>query len=143
MLFKTPQGDMADAVTLQVDVRVRSWDQADVNGVEERRDAPTIPFSDGERWRIDIDLATGTVAGWPAGVTASTSYKVNDSGVYRLLDADRVFLAQISGYAPGFLASDAGSGGDFVELEIGPDGKIAGWAPDLACFDDWESSFSP
>ena len=124
-----------EVTTLRCKMGVRYWEDAVVNGDNEDNESPKIPFGGGSQWVIDIDLASGRISNWPSGVTASTHYKVCDDGVYELLDADGVSVARIDGYVPNMLAPNGEGYGDYVILDIGPDGVIDGWRVDMSCFD--------
>ena len=116
------------------DMGVRYWEDAIVNGQKEDDKNPTIPLRDGERWRLKIDLSTGTIDGWPEGVTAQTHYKVCDDGIYSLIGSDGAEVAKKDGYVPDMLSPNGRGYGDYVILDIGPDGVIAGWEADLSYF---------
>jgi hypothetical protein len=118
---------------LHADMGVRYWEDASVNGVDEGDD-PTIPLAEGDSWRITIELATGRIVNWPAGVTASTHYKVCDAGVYQLLDAQLVEVAVKDGYVPKMLSPGGNGYGDYVIMTIDGDGKIEDWKADLSYF---------
>ena len=120
---------------LKAECGVRYWEDAEVNGEREDDDGPTIPCRVGDSWCPVIDLETGKIEGWPEGVTAKTHYKVCDAGRYALLDAERVEVAAIDGYVPAIMAPGGGSYGDYIVMEIGPDGVIANWTVDLSCFE--------
>ena len=120
---------------LKAECGVRYWEDAEVNGEREDDDNPTIPCRAGDSWCPVIDLETGKIEGWPEGVTARTHYKVCDAGRYTLLDAERVEVASIDGYVPAITAPGGGSYGDYIVMEIGPDGVIANWTVDLSCFE--------
>lgn len=134
MKFATNENVEVDVVTLQVDVEPRYWEDAVIDGVAETDADPRMPMRNGSLWQFDVDLATGVVRGWPAGVSARSHYKVCDAGIYRLLDAGGRVVAEKAGYAPNMLSS--GNGGDYVIAKIGPDGMIEGWEPDLDYFRD-------
>ncbi|MCE6957883.1 hypothetical protein LAZ40_02270 [Cereibacter sphaeroides] len=119
----------AEVAILQADMEPRYWEDASVDGVDETDASPRMPLKQGELWKLVIDIATGRITDWPAGVTASNHYKVCDAGIYRLLDADGAVLAERAGYVPAMLG-----GGDYVKLEIDGDGRIRGWLPDFSCF---------
>jgi hypothetical protein len=76
-------------------------------------------------WRACIDLDTGRVRNWPAGVSAEVNMKVVDEGVYTLYDAAGDQLAERRDYVPTCLP---GRYGDYVEFSIGGDGVVANWA---------------
>jgi len=112
---------------------VRYWEDGSVNGVLDNENAPTMPLKNGDVWRLKIELATGKIEGWPEGVTASTHYKVCDDGVYSALAADGTVVAKVNDYVPRMM-SPKGGWGDYVIMDIGPDGVIADWSPDLQFF---------
>lgn len=124
----------ASVAYLKARCGVRYWEDASVNGVEDE-DGSLIPCRIGDDWAPLIEIDTGKVVDWPAGTTAAIHYKVCDDGEYALLDADRNPLRTIEGYVPGMLAPAGGGYGDYVILEVGPDGLIAGWSADLSYFE--------
>ncbi len=123
-----------NAVYLKAECGVRYWEDAEVNGVQEQEDAPTLPFAKGDMWSPLIEIDTGTIVDWPQGTTADVHFKVCDAGVYTLLDADKSELVQISGYVPRIMSPKENGYGDYVIMEIGADGKIADWRADLEAF---------
>jgi len=118
---------------------VRYWEDATVNGKPEDEDGPKMPFAVGDTWAINIDLETGKIDNWPGGVTARTHYKVCDAGAYSLIREDGRVAASRDGYVPSMLAPNGGGYGDYVILDIGPDGTIASFRADLSYFEgDYE-----
>jgi hypothetical protein len=115
---------------LKVDAGVRYWEDATVNGVEDESGS-LIPCRDGDCWCPVIDIDTGTIEGWPAGTTASVHYKVCDDGRYALLDAERNEVVAIDDYVPPIMSPGGNGYGDYIIMDIGADGKIAKWRPDL------------
>lgn len=115
-----------NAVFLDVEARVRYWEDATVNGVEDG-DGSLIPGKVGEEWRAMINLAEGRIEHWPAGTTAEIHYKVCDEGEYWLADADGNRLAKYrSDYVPDeFLCHGDEGYGDYIIMNVGEDGKIA------------------
>lgn len=71
-----------EAVYLKVDAGVRYWEDAEVNGVSDSENPPTIPcaefiYADNEhRWRPIIDIDNGVITNWKKGFTAQVHYKV-------------------------------------------------------------------
>jgi len=120
---------------LFAEMQVRYWEDAKVNGEEEDNDAPKIPLRDGEMWSINIDLATGVIAGWPDGVTAETHYKVCDAGVYHAVSEDGSRVASKDGYVPSMLSPGGSGYGDYVIMKIDGSGKIENWSADLSYFE--------
>jgi len=129
---------------LRCRIGVRYWEDATVNG-EEDTDGSRIPLRKGTAadndhlsggdWLPLIDLDTGKIEGWPEGTTASVHYKVCDDGDYELLDTDRNVVKAIDGYVPNIMCPEGEGYGDYVIMDIGPDGTIAKWKADLR---EWE-----
>ncbi len=120
---------------LMVEAGVRYWEDGEVNGVPDDNKNPRMPFAGDDGWRPVIDLETGQIQGWPEGVTAKTHYKVCDDGRYSLVDEGGNQVAKIEGYVPPML-SPAGQGyGDYMIMNIGPDGRIENWRVDLSPFE--------
>lgn len=130
-------GERIIASFIEVDAGVRYWEDATVNGVED--EAGAIPLKVGDRWKPVIDLATGAVLNWPPGTTADIHYKVCDDGDYWLLDEAKVRVAKKTGYyVPNDILCVGDNGfGDYIILNIGSDGLIAGWVPPVLDPSDW------
>lgn len=124
-----------DVKFLKADCGVRYWEDAEVNGVEDDENKPSMPFASKDSWCPIIDIEAGAIVDWPKGVTAETHYKVCDAGVYTLLDADRNEVKQIDGYVPSIMCPEGGGYGDYVIMKIDGDGKIANWRIDLSDFE--------
>ena len=123
---------------LLADMGVRYWEDSTINGVEDDADAPNMPMKKGDAWCIKIDLQTGKIEGWPEGVKASTYYKVCDGGIYSLLAEDGSVVVTVCGYVPRMLSPKENGDGDYVIMDIGPDGVIDGWRADLEYFEETE-----
>ena len=125
-----------DVAAIKVSAQVRYWEDGKVNDSADE-DGLQIPLRNGDCWEPIIDLDTGRIRNWPDGVEADVHYKVCDAGVYSLIDEDGRVLATRDGYVPDIL-STAGSGyGDYIIMEIGGDGVIADWRPDIDP-EDWK-----
>lgn len=135
MRFSKNTSEEVEAVLIIAEMAPRYWEDAAVNGVDEADDDPKIPLRDRELWTLRILIDEGRILDWPEGITAETHYKVCDAGLYKLLDSEGAVLTERDGYVPPFLAPGKEGFGDYVILSIGPDGKIAGWDPDLSWFD--------
>jgi hypothetical protein len=128
---------MIQATYIEVSAGVRYWDDATVNG-EEDRDGNLIPFRKGGTWAPVIRLADGLVMDWPQETTADIHYKVCDAGEYWLLDDGRKRVAKWAGfYVPNeFLCHGDTGYGDYIILKIDADGVVRDWrkpAVQLAC----------
>ena len=84
------------------------------------------------RWRITIDLDTGTILDWPNNVDAFVHYKVCDDGSYCVLDENMNEINSFNNYVPQILAyaSDDYGYGDYIIMSIDRYGKIAIWPKD-------------
>lgn len=123
---------------LRVDAGVRYWEDGTVNGEPDDDENPAMPFAIEERWIPVIELETGRILDWPEGVTASVHYKVCDDGVYTLLDADMNPVKVHDGYVPPIMSPEGAGYGDYIIMDIGPDGVIADWIVDLERFEEDE-----
>lgn len=121
---------------LSADCGVRYWEDGEVNGQEDDNDNPHMPFASPKAWTPVIELETGRIVDWPEGITASIHYKVCDDGRYALLDADRREVVAIDGYVPSIMSPKDNGYGDYVIMDIGPDGTIDKWSVDLEPFED-------
>ncbi len=120
---------------LNASMGVRYWEDGKVNGIDDDDSNPKMPLRSNDTWEITVDLDTGKILGWPEGVTAETHYKVCDAGVYRVLDADRVCIAEKDGYVPSMLSPGGDGYGDYVIMKIDGSGQIENWRADLSYFD--------
>ncbi len=113
------------ATYLEVCAEVRYWEDASVNGAEDKEGA-LIPCREGRYWTPTIRLADGLVMDWPQGTTADIHYKVCDAGEYWLLDEARERVAKWAGfYVPGeFLCHGDNGYGDYIIFNVGADGFI-------------------
>lgn len=94
----------------------------------------SFPFRDGEWWSVTVDIDTGKIQDWPKGWAYDLYMKVVDGGTYRLLDANRDLVKEISDYVPHGVVP--GEFGDYVDLKINSSGKIANW-PKKPDVDAW------
>lgn len=121
-----------DIKTVEVRAHVRHWEDATINGVEDEEGKLT-PCREGDLWCPIIDMDSGVIRNWPKGTTASVHFKVCDGGSYFLKDADgNVVLSREDDYVPNELIP--GSYGDYIEMQIDENGKIADWNPSLEDF---------
>ena len=117
---------------VRIEAEPRYPEDAEVNDVREDNDNPKMPFlekqensQEGWCWKLDIDIATGEIIGWPKEVKAQVHYKVCDCCRVKY-DGKEYYE-----YVPDFLAIDDEGYGDYIKLTI-EDGKIKDWNED-AC----------
>lgn len=94
-----------------------------------------FPFRKGDVWDITIDIDTGKIENWPAGVEHELYMKVCDQGSYWLLDSDRSMVGWIDeDYVPNDVVP--GDYGDYIDMKIKGDGTIENWPkkPDVSAF---------
>jgi len=122
-----------DIKTVLVKANVRYWEDAVING-EPDEEGTLTPCRQGDLWCPEIDIDTGIIINWQKGVKADIYFKVCDSGSYYLKDVEgNIVLKREADYVPNELIP--GSYGDYIEMEIDENGKIADWRPSLEDFD--------
>ena len=124
-----------DAKYLKAECGVRYWEDALVDGSKDE-DGELIPCRQGEAWCPTIDLDAGIIVDWPSGVSADIHYKVCDDGKYSLLDSDGHTLKEYEGYVPRMMSPKENGYGDYVIMDVGPDGKIDKFEADLTSFEN-------
>lgn len=134
MKFKKIVKVDVEVTTLRADMKVRYWEDGEVNGEQDSDECPQMPLRLGDYWVLDIDLETGKIKNWPEGTTASVHYKVCDAGTYSLLDAEGNSVISINEYVPAMLCPKDDGYGDYVIMDIDADGFIDGWKADLEYF---------
>lgn len=87
------------------------------------------PMRKGDLWKALIDVDQKKIIDWPQGQALSFYMKVCDQGSYRLYDENRNMIASIENdYVPNNLLP--GEYGDYLDLEIDEEGRIANWLSD-------------
>ena len=132
-----------EVTTLHVNARVRYWEYATVNGIEDAA-GTLIPFRDDDCWRPSIDLATGRIIGWPAGTKADIHYEVCDDGEYWLTRTEGNRLVWKGHCVPDDLLCPTYSGyGDYIIMKVDGDGLIEGWRVPPFDGSKWEFGDAP
>ncbi len=117
-----------DVASVRCDVAVR-YDEEDMPN--------DYPHRHGNMWNIVIDMNTGQINDWPAGVPPRDLYmKVCDEGRYQLLASDgSKIVEEKDGYVPRFFSDE--HFGDYLIFSIDASGRITNWnvtADELAEF---------
>ena len=132
-----------EAKFLKVDAGVRYWEDAEVNGVSDSENPPTIPCAEfigdknriligqNYRWRPLIDIETGQIVNWEKGFDADVHYKVCDDFQCDILDADMDVIASYNGYVPKVMCPADDGFGDYIFMDIDENGFIQGWNKEL------------
>lgn len=85
-----------------------------------------FPFRDGDIWSPLIDIDNGKIIDYEYSERWPLHMKITDGGSYYLLDENKELLLKIEDdYVPNRLIP--GSYGDYIEMNILPDGKIENW----------------
>ena len=124
---------MNEPTRLAVCIRVADWSDATVNGQDDN-DGTMIPFRHGPNWMPVINLSTGKIIDWPAGVSAEIHYGCRGSSSYLLTDEKMRKIAEWPNSAlrtaSGHLWHGCGGlGDDFIDMTIDESGQIDGWIP--------------
>ena len=114
---------------LHVDVSVRYWEDAVVNGIEDEK-GDLIPCRHGDSWKPIIDVDSGRVINWQIGVDADIHYKVCDAGTYQLTDGFGGECIK-DGYVPDIMSPKENGCGDYIIMNIDSRGIIEDWKPNL------------
>lgn len=126
---------MEEVKTLYVSAGVRYWKDAEVNGVEDT-EGILIPCRRGNNWCPVIEIETGTITNWVAGVVADVHYKICDDGKYTLASSSGATVKSIYGYVPNIICPKSEGFGDYIIMKIDENGKIANWKIDLSDFEN-------
>lgn len=126
-----------DVKTLHVEAGVRYWEDASVNGVEDKA-GDLIPCREGDDWKPVIDIETGKVLNWTPGIKADIHYKVCDDGSYALKDEAGETIMKRDGYVPKIMCPKSIGYGDYIIMDIDEHGQIANWNPTLKGFTEEE-----
>lgn len=129
---------MENAKFIEVSAEVRYWEDAYVNGQEDKIGS-LIPCQNGNLWEPVIALEDGQIQNWPEGTKADVHYKVCDQGEYWLLDDDKNRIAKWRGhYVPNAYLCHGDDGfGDYIIFEVAEDGKIEAWEEPDFHPEDW------
>lgn len=128
---------MQNARFIEVSAGVRYWEDATLNGQDDTEGK--VPLREGDRWCPVIDLESGEILNWPAGLEAHIHYKVCDDGDYWLLDESRIRIAKWRGYyvPEDFLCVGDEGFGDYIIFRVNADGKICDWRQPAVDLDRW------
>ena len=118
-------GEKVNAKFLKVNAKIRYWEDANVNSVEDVHG--TIPFRKGAYWCPLIDIDNGMVVGWPGGISANIHYEVCDDGEYVLLDEDLNDIIKLEGYVPSIMRPEVFGYEDYIIMNIDKLGFINKW----------------
>lgn len=132
-----------EAKFLKVDAGVRYWEDAEVNGVSDSENPPTIPCAEfigdknhiligqNYRWRPLIDIETGQIVNWEKGFDAHVHYKVCDDFQCDILDSGKDVIESYDGYVPSIMCPKENGYGDYIIMDIDANGFIQDWNKEL------------
>ena len=136
--------DITKAVYIEVSANVRYWEDAEVNGIEDK-DGTLIPFRYGDLWKPMIRLSDGLVMDWPENTQADIHYKVCDAGEYWLCDENKKRISKWNGWSVpnAFLCHGKNGYGDYIIFKVGTDGIIIDWRePIIYEIEEWEQEIN-
>jgi len=117
--------------TLHVEAKVRYWEDAYVNGINDT-EGKLIPCREGDLWKPIIDLETGQILNWKQGIEAEIHYKVCDAGSYFIKDeGNNTILSIENDYVPKILCPADNGYGDYIIMDIDKNGFIQKWEADI------------
>ena len=119
-----------DIKTLKVTIDEPGWEDATVNDIEDT-DGDRMPCRNGNSWCPIIDIDTGIIRNWIKGTIADIHYKVCDSGIYELLDAEGNEIIKDENYVPSIMCPEGEGYGDYIKMKVNADGQICNWQPNL------------
>ncbi len=111
---------------LHIDAGVRYWEDAKVNGIEDKF-GDSIPCRDGDYWKPIILIDGGIIINWEIGNEADIHYKICDDSSYYLKDAEGNTILSIDGYVPNILNIYNDGYGDYIFLKVDKNGTIKDW----------------
>jgi hypothetical protein len=114
-------------------IQIPVWDieeneQFEIEGKDSSEVMNFIPGFDRDNERVtwDIDPIEGKVLNWN-GEKIHLFDKICDEGTYELIYNDEVADSVENDYVPDFLCIGEAGYGDYIGLDINPDGTIEGW----------------
>jgi hypothetical protein len=112
---------------LQVEAGVRYWEDATINGEDDKEG--NMPCRNGDYWCPFINVKTGQIVNWSKGLHEATiHYKVCDEGTYTLIDHDAKEVLKLQdAYVPSCLSIGSNGYGDYIIMEISKNGFIKDW----------------
>jgi len=126
LLSKQKRDEGLDLIRIEPELRYP--EDGYINEERDDNDNPKMPFmvadekaQDGWVWKLEVNIKTGEVIGWPKEVKADVHYKVCDC--CRIKYAGKEYYE----YVPNFLAINDRGYGDYIILTI-EDGKIVDWS---------------
>lgn len=126
---------------IKADVAPRYWEDTSINGVADTESGTNIPFKKDDAWIILVDLETGIVKDWPAGIEADIFYKICDGGLYFLLDeSEKAVAFSKSRYVPRELQV-LDNDNSYLNFKIFANGQIEGWQVPAIQTHQWSLEF--
>lgn len=102
----------------------------DLNWSEKDNEFCNKYYSDADLLSIKIDIENGIVTDWAyqeLNDVFSIYSKVRDEGTYKLYDDQHNEIVSYQGYVPDILSCVDEGYGDYLSMNISPDGRIDKW----------------
>ena len=124
--LKITQTKEFDVKTILVKAKVRYWEDATVDGVEDKN-GDLIPCREGKNWCPTIDVDSGIIKNWKQGVASKIHYKVCNGFMCNFVDENYNTIQDYEGYVPNFMCPKEEGYGDYIIMDVNADGKIVDW----------------
>jgi hypothetical protein len=120
--------------TLEVEAKVRYWEDSEINGIDDEM-GDLVPFRKDDLWCPVIDIDTGIINNWPKGTVAKIHYKIVDEGSYYIKDINGNIVLKIKNdYVPPIMCPKEKGYGDYIIMDINENGQIQNWNPTIDSF---------
>lgn len=114
--------------TLLLNAQVRYWKDSIINGENDTPNGDNIPCKENDSWCPEIDIDSGKILNWEIGKEADLHYKVCDCCSWDILDEnDNIVFSKQGQYVPDTLCPKEKGYGDYIIMEIDPQGYIKDW----------------
>lgn len=108
--------------------KVRYWEDAQINGLEDTENGDKVPCKNSELWTPIIEVDTGKIINWVNGVKADIHYKVCDEFSCKIVNPNgEVLLSVEDAYVPECLCPKESGYGDYIIMDIDEKGYIQNW----------------
>lgn len=112
---------------IEVIAKVRYWEDAVVDGVDDTENGDNIPCKIEDNWCPIIEIDTGKILNWEQGKRSMVYYKVCDCCGWEIKTIDGEVVKSGDEYVPTFLCPSEDGYGDYIIMSINEDGIIQNW----------------
>lgn len=117
-----------DIIKMSVSANVRYWEDSMIGGNDAPVGGKDFPCKIGDYWCPKIDIETGKIDNWNAGISASIHFKVCDQCSIALFDKDDNSVFSVDDeYVPKILCPKENGYGDYIIMDVNSFGLIENW----------------